>query len=219
MNLVFKKKYDALSDKEIVALITGAEYHDEEAATYLLWDRYSPLMHKLHIDFIKDLQTYDESVEDFYLYLRGEDGHWLKLSQFQWRCRFCHWFKTTSRNFFISLSKNLIDSPDVAVSIDVDNSDNACVKIADVDVERNYRKVILMEAIMKLEDIDQRFVVIKRLQGYSSKEIAELMQQMWDKHGIVRIDKGKVVVPSVGYVDNHMLKAKRELRKIIGTID
>lgn len=218
MNFVFKKKYDALSDKEIVSLITGAEYHDEEAATYLLWDRYSPLMHKLHFNFIKNLQTYDESVEDFYVYLRGEDGQWRKLREFQWRCRFCYWFKTTSRNFFLSLSKKLIDSPKVAFSIDV-NNDSTCVKVADVDIERNYRKAILMEAIMKLEDLDQKFVVLKRLQGYNSKEIAILMQQMWDKHGIVRIDKGKVVVPTDGYVDNHMTRAKKELRKIIGTID
>ena len=76
-----------------------------------------------------------------------------------------------------------------------------------------------MEAIAKLEDPDQRFVVLKRLQGYSSKEIAELMQQSWDKHGIVRMDKGKRVIPTSGYVDVRMQRAKEELRKLIVTID
>ena len=78
---------------------------------------------------------------------------------------------------------------------------------------------MLMEAIAKLEDPDQRFVVLKRLQGYSSKEIAELMQQSWDKHGIVRMDKGKRVIPTPGYVDVRMQRAKEELRKLIVTID
>ena len=55
MELIFKKRYEKLSDKEIVVLITDEKKHDEEAATYLLWDRYSPLLHKLFLDIIKEV--------------------------------------------------------------------------------------------------------------------------------------------------------------------
>ena len=78
---------------------------------------------------------------------------------------------------------------------------------------------MLMEAIAMLEDTDQRFVVLKCLQGCSSKEIVDLMRQSWDKHGIVRMDKGKRVIPTPGYVDVRMQRAKVELRKLIVTID
>ena len=52
MELIFKKRYEKLSDKEIVVLITDEKKHDEEAATYLLWDRYSPLLHKFFLDIM-----------------------------------------------------------------------------------------------------------------------------------------------------------------------
>ena len=91
-----------------------------------------------------------------------------------------------------------------------------------------------------MEDLDQKFVVIKRLEGYNSKEIAELMKLMWEKEGIKRTSlqnvrdengnyvldengkKVKVVaplVPSNQYVDVLMERAKKELKKIIVTID
>lgn len=219
MELIFKKRYEKLSDKEIVVLITDEKKHDEEAATYLLWDRYSPLLHKLFLDIIKDMEWYDYAVESLFVYLRGEDGSWHKLSAFEWRSSFGYWFKRTSFRHFLDVRKQLIEDGEITVSIDDEETEKPSIQLSDPDIERNRQKAMLMEAIAKLEDPDQRFVVLKRLQGYSSKEIAELMQQSWDKHGIVRMDKGKRVIPTPGYVDVRMQRAKEELRKLIVTID
>lgn len=222
MELIFKRKYKKLSDKEIVDKIINKDKHDEEAATYLLWDRYSPLLHKLFLDIIKDMEWYDYAVESLYIYLRGEDGAWHKLSAFEWRSSFGYWFKKTSYHHFLDVRKHLIEDKKIFVSIDDDENENGPVPLPDGGEEAYntlQRKILIMEAIGMLKDPDQRFVVLKRLQGYNSKEIAELMQQAWDKHGIVRMDKGKRVIPTLGYVDVRMQRAKEELRKLIVTID
>ena len=79
---------------------------------------------------------------------------------------------------------------------------------------------MLMEAIMQLEDADQKFVILKTLEGYDSSEIALLMAEKWRNEGIVRHDnKGNAVVPSAGYVDVRRQRARVELKRILGTID
>lgn len=217
MELNFKEKYAQLSDRELIALITNESHHDEEAATYLLWTKYSPLLHKLFLDIIKDMKWYDYAVEGLFIYLRGKDGQWLKLSSFQWRSSFGYWFKKTSHNFFLDYRKHLIDIG--AIIVLTKGNDPETLPLPDPEIERNKQKTMLMEAISLLKERDQKFVVLKRLQGYSSKEIAELMQKMWNKYDIVRISNGKQLVPTEGYVNVLMQRAKIELKKIIVTID
>ena len=73
-----------------------------------------------------------------------------------------------------------------------------------------------MEAIGQLKDDDQRFVILKRLQGYNSKEIAVLLQKKWQKHGIKKYNnKKELVVPDAAYVDVRTQRAKENLRIII----
>lgn len=54
MELIFKHKYIELTDKEIVTKIITLPYN-EEAATYLLYDRYSPKFRKLCRDIYNNL--------------------------------------------------------------------------------------------------------------------------------------------------------------------
>lgn len=213
--------YCNLTDRQIVDKITDKKKHDEEAATYLLWYKYNNLLHKhfnnlIHLD---PYEWYDYSVESLFLNLRGNNGQWDKLSNFRWESRFCCWFKRVSKNHFNDLREKLIEKGVIIVSTDDDDSNKRKREIVDPAPNRNRIKVEVVEAINKLEDIDQKFVVFKRLEGYSSKETAVLLQQMWDENNIVRIDKGKVIKASAGYVDVRMQRAKIELKKIIGTID
>lgn len=219
MVFIFKKNYEELSDKEIIFLVTDEEKHDEEAATYLLWDRYSPLLHKLFFDIIREIEWYDYTIESLFIYLRGEDGTWHKLSTFEGRSSFGTWLKRIAYNHFLDVRVELIEKHEDVLSIDDDDSDRPSIQISDPDIERNRRKAMLLEAIAQLQDPDQKFVVLKRLEGHDSCEIAELMQKMWDKHGIVRIHNGKRVIPTAGYVDVRMQRAKEELKRILVTTD
>lgn len=47
MEFQYKLDYNKLSDRQIVEKIL-AEPHDEEAAAYLLHDRYAPLLYRLY---------------------------------------------------------------------------------------------------------------------------------------------------------------------------
>jgi hypothetical protein len=75
---------------------------------------------------------------------------------------------------------------------------------------------MLLEAIGQLKDEDQRFVILKRLQGYNSKEIAVLLQKRWKKHGIIKYNhKNELVVPDAAYVDVRTQRAKENLKIIL----
>lgn len=239
LSMYIKNRYSDLSDKEIVDLITKDE-HDEEAAVYLLWDRYSPLLHIHYYNLIKLDEFYDYAVESLYMYLRGDDGKWQKFVDFEWRSTLGHWLNRVSWRHFNDVRKKLIEDGIIFVPIDDDDPETPTIQIPDPDTDANRAKVILMEAIAKLKDEDQKFVVLKRLQGYNSKEIALLMQKMWKIRGIERtsqrylrdendnyiLDKNGnkqlvegPLIPSNKYVDVIMERAKKELKKIIVTID
>ena len=218
MELIFKHKYIDLTDKEIVTKVITLPYN-EEAATYLLYDRYSPKFRKLCRDIYNNLDWYDDCVDDLFDYLKGKELDWNKLRTFEWRCQFSTWIGTTARHRFIEIKPFLIGKIENPLSIDDDESEISPVQLPDGGIEEyeeRERKVILMEAISLLKDEDQKFVIIKRLQGYNSKEIAALLQERWAKHGIVKYNnKKQVVIPDVAYVDVRTQRAKENLKIII----
>ena len=115
----------------------------------------------------------------------------------------------------------LIENGGSNLSLDAgdDDPDRPSIQLPDggeEDYERRQRKVMLMEAIGQLKDDDQRFVILKRLEGYNSNEIALLLQKRWQKHDIVKYNnKGQRVVPDATYVDVRTQRAKENLRILI----
>lgn len=221
MELIFKNKYINLTDKEIVTKIITLPYN-EEAATYLLYDRYSPKFRKLCRDIYNNLDWYDDCVDDLFDYLKGKELDWNKLRQFEWRCQFSTWIGTTARHRFKEIKPYLIGKIENPLSVDDDEQETAPVQLPDEgveDYERREQKIMLMEAISMLKDADQKFVILKRLEGYNSKEIANLLHQSWKKHGIEKYDKkGNPVIPTAGYVDVRTQRAKENLKQIIVTL-
>lgn len=219
MDFTFKEKYSAMSDKVIIDKIITRPYN-EEAATYLLYNRYSPKFRKLCREIYDDLYWYEDCVDDLFCYLKGKDMDWGKLRSFEWRSKFSTWIGKTAYNRFIEIKPYLIGK--IKKSISIDDPDNKPISGGrdGEEYERNQRKIILMEAVALLKDADQKFVILKTLQGYSSLDIAKLMDKKWKKDGIVRYNNlGQVVVPTPAYVDVRRQRAKEELKKIIGSID
>lgn len=219
MGLVFLNNYTELNDKEIVDKIINRPYN-EEAAAYLIYNRYDPLLHRLYRDiFYKDQSWYEDCLADLFEYLKGKDRDWSKLRTFEWRSKFGAWLSSTARHRFIEIKPYLIGKIINPISIDDNDGNKTPVQLPDnggEEYERLQRKILLMEAIAMLEDPDQKFVMLKRLQGYNSKEIAELLKKSWAKHGIIKYDnKGNVVIPTPGYVDVRHQRAKKNLKEII----
>lgn len=221
MELTFHNDYKHLTDKEIVDRAITKPY-DDEAVAYLIHIRYSPLLRKLYLRiFANDQWWYADCLSDLFGFLKGENGNWNKLRTFEWRCKFGTWLSCTARHRFLEIKPKLIGKITNPISIDMCeiNEEMTPIQIPDNDWDRQEllrKQILLMEAISKLKDPDQKFVILKRLQGYSSKEIAELMKMSWAKHGVVKRDnKGNIVVPTAGYVDVRTQRAKENLKKII----
>ena len=219
MGLVFLNNYAELNDKEIVNKIINKPYN-EEAAAYLIYNRYDPLLHKLYREiYDKDPSWYEDCLGDLFGFLKGKERDWNKLRTFQWRSKFGAWLSSTARHRFIEIKPYLIGKIENPLSIDDTDGDNTPVQLPEKggeEYERLERKILLMEAVGMLKDPDQKFVILKRLQGYNSKEIAELMKKSWAKHGIKKYDnKGNLVVPTSGYVDVRTQRAKENLKEII----
>lgn len=219
MGLVFLNNYAELNDKEIVNKIISKPYN-EEAAAYLIYNRYDPLLHKLYWNiFDKDPSWYEDCLGDLFEFLKGKNRDWNKLRTFEWRSKFGPWLSSTARHRFIEIKPYLIGKITNTLSIDDNDGDKTPVQLPDQgeeEYERLEHKILLMEAIGMLKDPDQKFVILKRLQGYNSKEIAELMKNSWTKHGKKKYNnKKQLVIPDAAYVDVRTQRAKENLKKII----
>lgn len=209
MELSFKDKYKKLSDKEIVDLII-AEPYNEEAAAYLIYDRYEPLCISICLKTLDGVSRLDELQSELFMLLKGKNRDWHALRSFGWRSTLGRWLSITAYNLSLELRRQLIENDGKNTSIDngqTDDEDKPHTIDIPVDEEkqqeRRYNMIVLNEAIQMLENPDQRFVVKKRLQGYSSKEIANMLQAYWDANGIVRYNnKKQIVKPDSGYIDN-----------------
>lgn len=229
----FYQNYEGYTDRELVELAiqppTGKK-PNEEGVAFLLYNRYDPLLHKLYLEIYgKQHDLYGDCLNDLFIYLKSGEPVWRKLINLEWRSSFGTWLGVTARHRFVEIKPILIGRCPNAFSIDDDTStalstgkDRNPVQLPDNGVEEyedKERKVVLMEAISLLKDSDQKFVMVKRLQGYNSKEIAILLQKRWAKHGIVKYNnKERVVVPDAAYVDVRTQRAKENLQIIINKL-
>lgn len=232
--MAFHQNYEGYTDKELVELATQpptGKMPNEEGVAFLLNNRYDPLLHKLyHEIYGKQHNLYGDCLNDLFIYLKSGEPVWRKLISFEWRSSFGTWLGTTARHRFVEIKPILIGKCPNTLSIDGGSAnlspsgepERGSVQLPDNGVEEyddKERKVILMEAISLLKDADQKFVMIKRLQGYNSKEIAILLQKRWAKHGIVKYNnKKQIVVPDAAYVDVRTQRAKENLHKIINKL-
>lgn len=218
MKFTFRIRYEQYDDRQVVAMILAIP-HNEEAAAFLLYNRYDPLLHKVYRMLVQNSFWYDDCVDELFLHLRGNDREWRPLATIQWRSTFGCWLKRVAYRKFIEVLPSLIENDRRTTSIDIGDPSEPQVQLPDggeEEYERRQRKVILMEAIGQLKDEDQRFVILKRLEGYDSREIALLLQKRWQKHGIIKYNnRHELVVPDAAYVDVRTQRAKENLRRLI----
>lgn len=226
MHLILNDQYAKLSDKEIVERIITEPY-DDNAAVYLIYNRYLPLCTAVCKRIFNNAECLDELQSELFILLKGRRCDWHPLRSFQWRSSFGCWLKITAFNLSLGLRRQLIENEGRNISLDVsvENEEGKPSKVeipVDEEAEREcrYRMVLLQESINSLENPDQRFVLVKRLQGYSSKEIAAQLNEYWSRQNIVRCNnKGQVVVPDSGYIDNLFKRGYDKVRIIYKTLD
>lgn len=226
MVLIFKHRYENLSDKEIVDLII-TEPFDEEAATYLIYDRYEPLCKSICLRTLNNFSRLDELQSELFMLLKGQKQDWQVLKSFQWRSSLSTWLNITAYNLSLDLRKKLIENEGENTSLDDDwNNDESKRLTVDVPIneekqlERHYNMLVLNEIIQQLKNPDQRFVVIKRLQGFSSKEVASMLERHWAQNNIVRYNRiSQVIIPDSAYIDNLFKRGYDRVKKIFKSYD
>lgn len=226
MKLTFRNKYKDLSDKEIVDRILAAP-SDEEAAVYLIYDRYEPLCITLCQKVLGNARELDQLQSELFMLLKGKRHDWHALRSFQWRSSLGTWLRITAFNLSLELRRSLIENEGRNTSIDTgwtgDEEKPRPIEIPvneEQEQERRYDMVVLNEAIGKLANPDQGFVVRRRLEGYSSKEVADLLGRHWESQGIVRLNvKGQAVIPDSGYIDNLFKRGYDKAKEIYKTLN
>ena len=177
----FHHKYSDLGDKEIIDLIIIPP-HDEKAAAYLIHLRYQPLLYNIYNRvFDNDPMWYEDCLSDFFIYLKGTDLDWHKLVTFEWKSTFGAWLNRTAYNRFLYIKPSLIGNGKVTVSLDSKSESKRVIQIPDTsDSLYDNREMynLMIEAIGLLKDPDQKFVILKRLQGYKQGDSSTDAEEM-----------------------------------------
>lgn len=206
-------KYSELPDKEIVDLIIAG---NEEAMLYLLYDRYENDLKFYAWRYYDSLAYLEDLINYLYIQFKGKKGDWQPLKSFQWKCKFRTWFCSVASHLFLEKRDELIGLGGKDGSKGTDGGDKPIPE--PTPEPENQKLVMLMEAINRLENDDYRFILIKELEGYNHKEIAEMMVAKRKKLNKVTFYKGKIVVPDAHYVDMNKARALREVKAIVEQI-
>ena len=202
--------YSRIADNEIIDLIVSG---NEEAAIYLIYDRYEKDLKFYAWKYFNSLAYLDDLKSDLYILLKGKNADWQPLKSFRKESIFRTWFCRVASNLFWAKRKKKIDLSDKEISIDGDKP------LSEPTQElENKNLVMLMEAINRLKDEDSHLILIKELEGYNHAEIAEILVAKWKAKGIVKTYRGKVVVPDGDYVSNKKTKALKEVKVIVEQI-
>lgn len=211
--MILHKSYSDMTDKEIVDLIIAG---NEEAMLYLLYDRYENDLKFYAWRYYDSLVYFEDLINYLYIQFKGKNGDWQPLKSFQWKCKFRTWFCSVASHLFLEKRDELIGLGGKDGSKGTDGGDKPIPE--PTPEPENQKLVMLMEAINRLENDDYRFILIKELEGYNHKEIAEMMVAKRKKENKVTFYKGKIVVPDAHYVDMNKARALREVKAIVEQI-
>lgn len=213
MQLNLSKPYKDFSDKEIVNLIIAG---NEEAMLYLLYDRYEKDLKFYAWRYYDSLAYLEDLISDLYTQFKGKNGDWQPLKSFQWRSSFRTWFCSVASHLFLEKKKELIDLGGKDSSIEINNGEDPMPEPKPERVNQNL--VMILEAINRLDNEDYRFILIKELEGYNHKEIAEMMAIKRKEEQKVTFYNGKIVIPDAHYVDMNKARALKEVKVIVEQI-
>ena len=211
--MILHKSYSDMTDKEIVDLIIAG---NEEAMLYLLYDRYENDLKFYAWRYYDSLAYLEDLINYLYIQFKGKNGDWQPLKSFQWKCKFRTWFCSVASHLFLEKRDELIGLGGKDGSKGTDGGDKPIPE--PTPEPENQKLVMLMEAINRLENDDYRFILIKELEGYNHKEIAEMMVAKRKKENKVTFYKGRIVVPDAHYVDMNKARALREVKAIVEQI-
>ena len=81
-------------------------------------------------------------------------------------------------------------------------------------IEENMQKVLLLEAINKLKNQDQKLIILKELQGYNHTEIAQMVNILRAKENRIKVDENGIpILVNAKTIDRIKQQALTQLKK------
>ena len=199
-----------MTDKEIVDLIIAG---NEEAMLYLLYDRYENDLKFFAWKYYESLVYLEDLTNYLYIQFKGKKGDWQPLKSFQWKCKFRTWFCSVASHLFLEKRSELIGlgGKDGSIIVTTEEEEGKPLPVPKPEPE-NEKRVMLLEAINRLKDENHRFIIIKELEGYNHKEIAEMLVEKRKREGRETYYGGELVVPNARYVDMNKHRALEEIK-------
>lgn len=206
--------YENMADDEILNLVLAG---NEEAALYLIYDRYAGDIRYKAYSIFNTLEYLDDLNQILYLHLKGNDLQWQTLKTFRNDCKFKTWFiGSVVTNLFLSKRKLMIGTEkfhNLIVETDCEKPLPEPMPLPCDD-----RMAIVLEAINRLKNDEYRLILIKELEGYNHTEIAAMIELKRKKENKVKYYAGKPITPNAAYVDQAKAKALLEVKKIVEQI-
>jgi RNA polymerase sigma factor (sigma-70 family) len=202
-------------DKDLVSLILDG---NEEAGVFLVYERFETDINFYVLRYYGDLFYKEDLTNDLYIHLRGRDGKWKPLRSFKWKSTLRTWFCAVISHLFLEKKRQLIDLSDTSTSIDSPEGQVIAGRFKQ-DEKNNTQLVMLMEAINRLKNDEHRFILLKEIEGYAPKEIAQLLEAKRVQEDRVRIQKsGCKITPTADYIYMVKSKALKEVKAIVREI-
>lgn len=205
-------QFETLPDKRLVAIILEG---NEEAGVFLVYVRFDKDIDYYAIRYYNDLRFKEDLTSFLYIQIRGANGDWKPLKSFKWKCSLRTWFCSVASHLFLEKRKLLIGLSDDSTSIDTPEGE-VIAKGFRQDEKNNAQLVMLMEAINRLKNDEYRFILLKEIEGYTPKEIAQLLSEKRAQENREKTrPNGNAITPDAAYI--HMVK-HRALKEVKGLV-
>lgn len=211
-----KNIYDSYSERGLIDTILSG---NEEAAIYLIYNRYYRDLRYLCKDYCGSYEFLDDVLQEVYLLLKGKNGDWHPLSTWTGMASFRTWLNHAVQNYFCSNRDYLIGLREKKLYSEKEDDPDPVEKVESryPSIEENMQKVLLLEAINKLKNQDQKLVILKELQGYSHDEIAAILNRVRREEGRIKIDKNGIeILADAAAVDVLKQRAVAQLKETLG---
>lgn len=204
--------YHRKNDKELIMRIIN--HNDMQALNYLFYERYDYNLRYLAYRYCHTLNYYEDMIAELCLKLLGSNGDWKPLKNFQWRSSFKTYLCKIASNCFDEFRKKNIEIKDFAPQNTQNSTDangNTVYAIngkisKQSSLSLDERKIVLLEAIRRMDNEEHKLIMTKMLEGYKPREIADMLNLARERKGITRIYKNKEVIITAKYI--HMMKPK-----------
>ena len=204
--------YKSLSDEQLIAAIRSG---NEEAAIFLIYNRYYSDLRYLCFNIYNSHDYIDDLCHELYILLKGSNADWAPLASWQGVSSFRTWLNRVARRHFLKNRARLIGFRETKLYSANEGDPDPVERVPSkaISAEDRMARVMLVEAIGRLKNEEQRLVIIKELQGYSHAEIAQMLNQRRLAQNLVKQRKdGTVILVTAEAVDVLKQRAVQNLK-------